>query len=54
MADKTDTIDFIIPEGRLNGNLKIMGIPISELGKSVVWAEEKPKNFSKIKKGDFK
>lgn len=51
MADKTDTTNFIIPEGCLNGDLKIMGISISELDKNVIWKKEKLKNFSKIKKG---
>lgn len=33
MADRTDTADFIILEGCLNGDLKVMGISISELDK---------------------
>lgn len=51
MADKTDTTNFIIPENCLNGDLKIMGISISELDKNVIWGKEKPKNSQKTKRG---
>lgn len=51
MADRTDTADFIILEGCLNGDLKVMGISISELDKNVIWGKEKPKNSQKTKRG---